>query len=185
MAQKVLRAKWKRLVIIVITLLSPQTKMVVTSKQFSVWWLSHYIFLYTPGCLFTACLSIHLSICPFVDGIVFTLYFPPYSLDQFHILRFYQVTSEGVLHVMFCNISKLKFFTFSLICNFDLTLCPCIVNVKVDFLLQPLYIFHDDMSRWVWQSFFNCAFSLSICGGINVTDTEQKSITDYCVVRLF
>ena len=56
---------------------------------------------------------------------------------------------------MFVKFENLRFWQFLKNCNFDCALCPCDINVKVEswpeFLLQPLLIFKDDISRWFTQ----------------------------------
>ena len=63
---------------------------------------------------------VRLSVCPFVDRIVFALYLLQYSLGPFHIYTSHQATSEGVSYVKFCSKwKKWKFWQILWTCNFD------------------------------------------------------------------
>ena len=69
-----------------------------------------------------------------------------YFLFTYLINQLQKVCRTGVFLLIYKILIFGNFF-------FDFVLCPCKMNVKVhypsEFLLQPLWIFHDDTSRWL------------------------------------
>ena len=65
-------------------------------------------------------LSVCLSFCPSVDGIVTVLYLQQYLLDAFYIHISYQATSEGVTYIyFFSKFQNLNVCQMFYICNFE------------------------------------------------------------------